>query len=54
MCFWVLPNVAKTGLDMLILLLVVARGFRMLRPEWCQQWCQTVSETHSSETFTQA
>jgi hypothetical protein len=43
-----LPSVAvgcKTGLDKPIRLLTVAHDCCVLRPEWCQQWCQTVSPT---------
>ena len=38
-----LPRVAegcKTGLDKPICLLAVAHRGYVLRPEWCQQWCQ--------------
>jgi hypothetical protein len=33
----------RIGLDKAISVLVVARSFRVLRSEWCQKWCQTVS-----------
>jgi hypothetical protein len=35
-------------------LLTVAWRFWVLRPEWCQKWCQLVSKTHSREAFPQA
>ena len=35
----------RIGLFIAISLLEVARCFCVLRPEWCQKWCQTVSAT---------
>jgi hypothetical protein len=37
----------RIGLDKRISLLVVAHRCCVLRPEWCQKWCQTVSPTTS-------
>ena len=43
-----LPDVANGCINRLskpILLLTVAHGYCVLRPGWCQKWCQTVSLT---------
>src|SRR5829696_5081777 len=43
-----LPRVVegcKTGLDKRVPLLAVAHRCCVLRPGWCQQWCQTASLT---------
>ena len=37
------PIRCRNGLDKPICLLVVARRFCVLRPEWCQKWCQMAS-----------
>src|SRR5829696_9216666 len=42
-CFRALPDVAESAYLSQLPLLEVVRCFWVLRPEWCQKWCHTVS-----------